>query len=113
MFVVSAQQKDYDWQPHHILYAGEDQNKALEVYRQPIENIWDHRYTLSIFNSGELVRSFEREVDYKATPMSTAELEFQKSRAIPGATGCYPTHNYEAYICDTSEGYFEGVGKPL
>lgn len=45
--------------------------------------------------------------------MSVEELELQKSFITPGSTGCYPTHNYEAYICDTSEGYFEGVGKPL
>lgn len=113
MFVVSVQEKDYDWQPHYILYAGEDQDKALEMYRQPIDCIGDDVYTLSVFNSGKPVCGFKRETKYKATPMSVEQLELQRSFITPGSTGCYPENNYEAYICDTSEGYFEGVGKPL
>ncbi len=113
MFVVSCQAKDYDWTPHHLLYAGENQEKALEIYRQPVEKLDDYIYTLSVFNSGELVNSFEREVDYKATPMSLEELKIQRSYITPGSTGCYPEHNYEPYIKDNSYEYFTGVGKPI
>lgn len=30
MFVVSMQEKDYDWQPYYLLYAGEDQDVVLK-----------------------------------------------------------------------------------